>query len=359
MADEPDRDSKTEDPSEKKLEDALRKGNVPFSREPALLASVLAMLAVFAFQVGPDSLRLAQALAMLLQQPGEWRLDEGGMALHLLRQVAWLALAFLLPLLVVFVVAALAASLAQNRPRVVLDRIRPQWSRLSPRKGARRLFGAQGWAEFLKAVFKFVAISVIVAVLLKTEVGHVMATALQDPRLLPSVLLELAIKLLAAVALTAALLALADYAWTRRHWWRSLRMTRQEVKDEHKELDGDPIVKARRLSLARDRLRRSMLAAVPKATVVVTNPTHFAVALRYERERDAAPVVVAKGQNLIALKIREIAQENGVPVVENRQLARSLYRQVEVDQMIPPELYAAVAEIIHYVLSLRGQPVTG
>lgn len=359
MADEPDKDSKTEDPSEKKISDALRKGNVPFSREPALLASVMAMLIIAAFMLGPKSLQMTQGLAALLEQPHAWRLDSGSAALHLLQQTGRLMLAFLVPLFTVFVVAAVVASVAQNPPRLAPKRVKPELSRLSLKKGAKRLFGAQGWVEFAKACFKFTAISIIVAVLLRSETGHVMNTVLQDPRALPAVLLSLSLKLLSAVVLAAVVLALADVAWSRRHWWMNLRMTRQEVKDEHKQLDGDPIVKARRLSLARDRLRRSMLAAVPKATVVITNPTHYAVALRYDGERDAAPVVVAKGQNLIALKIREIARENDVPIVENRSLARALHKQVEVDQMIPPEFYAAVAEIIHYVMNLRRQGVAG
>ncbi len=359
MAEEADKDSKTEEPSEKKISDAMEKGNVPFSREPAVLASVMAMLIVAAFQVGPGVLDITQGLAGFIERPGEWNFAEAGAALHLARQVGWLGLAFLVPLLTVFMVAALVASLAQNTPRLVVKRIRPELSRISPKKGMKRLFGAQGWVEFLKACFKFAAVSVIVAVLLRSETGHVMNTVLQDPRLLPAVLLELSLQLLSAVVLAAVVLAVADHAWSRRYWWNNLRMTRQEVKDEHKELDGDPIVKARRLSLARDRLRRSMLAAVPKATVVLTNPTHYAVALRYEQGRDAAPVVVAKGQNLIALKIREIAQNSGVPVMENKALARALYRQVEVDQMIPEEFYVAVAEIIHHVLSARRQPITG
>jgi len=353
MAEEADRDSKTEDPSEKKIADARRKGNVPHSREPALLASLLAMLVVAAFLTGRGALSVAAKLMIFLDRPGQWRFDEGAVALQVLRRTGAEALRFLAPMFVIFVVAALAASFSQNLPRIVTRRIRPDFSRISPRKGLKRLLGSQGWVEFGKALFKFSAISLIVAVLLKSQAGYVMAAVLQDPRLLPRLLLELSMKLLAAVALAAVVLAAADFAWSRRFWWMNLRMTRQEIKDERKELDGDPIVKARRLSLARDRLRRSMMAAVPRATVVIANPTHFAVALRYDGARDAAPVVVAKGQNLVALKIREIAQENGVPVIENKSLARALHARAQVDQMIPEEFYPAVAEIIHYLHSLE------
>ncbi len=351
MAEEPDKDSKTEDPSEKKISDAIRKGNVPHSREPAILASFLAMLAVATFQLGPASLSLSSALMMFLEKPEQWLLEGPGAALHLVQRVFVVLLAFMAPIFAVFVVAALAAALSQNPPRIVFRRIRPEFSRISPRKGLKRIFGAQGWVEFLKALFKFLSVSVIVAVLLRSEAGHIMQTARQGPIMLPGVILQVALKLVAAVVLVSVVLAVADFAWSRRYWWLNLRMTRQEVKQEHKDQDGDPVVKARRLSLARERLRRSMMAAVPQATVVITNPTHYAVALRYEAERDAAPVVVAKGQNLIALSIRRIASEAGVPVVENKTLARALHAQAEVNQMIPEEFYPAVAEIIHYVMT--------
>ncbi|WP_038035840.1 flagellar biosynthesis protein FlhB [Thermopetrobacter sp. TC1] len=359
MAEEPDKDSKTEDPTEKRIADAIEKGNVPFSREPAVLASILAMLVVAAFFIGPGSPKLAQSLAAFLERPGEWRLDAGEDAFRLIGHVAGIAFLFLLPLFLAFIIAGISASLIQNPPRIAFKRIQPELSRISPKKGMKRIFGAQGWVEFAKALAKFAAVSGVVAMLLRTQSGWILLSLQAAPQALPEILLKLAMDLLAAVAVAALVLAAADFAWSRRYWWLNLRMTRQEVKDERKDLEGDPIVKARRLSLARDRLRRSMMAAVPQATVVITNPTHYAVALRYEREKDAAPVVVAKGQNLIAQKIREIAQEHDVPIVENKALARALYAQVEINQMIPPEFYAAVAEIIHYVMTRTRQAISG
>ena len=169
----------------------------------------------------------------------------------------------------------------------------------------------------------------------------------------------MASRLVATMAVAAVVLVAADIVWSRVYWQRELRMTRQEVKDELKQADGDPIVKARLRSLARDRMRKRMMAAVPRATLVIANPTHFAVALRYVREEGGAPLVIAKGQDLIALKIREIADEHGIPVIEDKALARSLYKAVEVDKMIPPEFYKAVAEIVFYVIGrqARTRPV--
>ena len=160
-------------------------------------------------------------------------------------------------------------------------------------------------------------------------------------------------QLLISFSVAVVAIAAFDFAWSRFSWRRQLRMTKQELKDEQKEIEGNPMVKARMRSLARDRIRRQMMANVPKATVVVANPTHFSVALRYKPPTDYAPVVVAKGQDILALRIREIAVENDVPVIENIPLARALYKQVEVDQVIPQEFYQAVAELIRYINSQK------
>jgi flagellar biosynthetic protein FlhB len=172
-----------------------------------------------------------------------------------------------------------------------------------------------------------------------------------EPSALPSLLLKLVERALSTLAVATLVLVAADLVWSRVFWHRELRMTRQEVKDELKQVDGDPIVKARLRSLARDRSRKRMMAAVPRATLVIANPTHYAVALRYLREEGGAPLVVAKGQDLIALRIREIAAEHRIPIVENKELARSLYRSVQIDKMIPPEFYKAVAEIVFFLMA--------
>jgi flagellar biosynthetic protein FlhB len=191
----------------------------------------------------------------------------------------------------------------------------------------------------------------------QTDVTNAM---FMEPGALPGLILSMVGRVLSTVAVATLVLVAADLVWSRLFWQRDLRMTRQEIKDELKQVDGDPIVKARLRSLARDRLRKRMMAAVPRATLVIANPTHYAVALRYVREEGGAPLVVAKGQDLIALKIREIAVEHGIPVIENKALAKSLYRSVEVDEMIPPEFYKAVAEIVFFLFARQAQarPVT-
>jgi flagellar biosynthetic protein FlhB len=195
--------------------------------------------------------------------------------------------------------------------------------------------------------------------LLRSQSDAVLSAIFLDPKALPDEILGISMRLLSAVCIATVLLVAADLVWARLHWLRDLRMSRQEIKDEAKELEGNPLVKARLRSLALDRARKRMIAAVPKATLVIANPTHYAIALQYVREKGGAPLVVAKGQDLIALKIREIAEANNIPVIEDKALARSMYDSVEVDQMIPPEFYRAVAELLHFLQARAGRAVTG
>jgi flagellar biosynthesis protein FlhB len=201
----------------------------------------------------------------------------------------------------------------------------------------------------LKSFFKFLAVAVIVVVMLQGEQTKFVNAVYLEPGALPEAILTIAMKLLAGLAIATLMIVGADLLWARIHWRNELRMTRQELKEELKESEGDPLVKARMKSLARDRRRRSMIAAVPRATLVIANPTHYAVALRYVREEGGAPHVLAKGKDLLALMIRQIAEQHEIPVFEDKALARSMYDAVEVDRMIPAEFYRAVAELIHIV----------
>jgi flagellar biosynthetic protein FlhB len=162
-------------------------------------------------------------------------------------------------------------------------------------------------------------------------------------------------KITVVILFATGLLAIVDFFWTRHHWYTSMRMTKQEVKDEFKQSQGDPIVKARIRSIGRDRARRRMMSNVPRATLVITNPTHYAVALRYAQGENEAPMVVAKGQDLVALKIREVAEQHNIPIFEDPPLARSMFAQVSIDGVIPPPFYKAVAELIHRVYALRAK----
>jgi flagellar biosynthetic protein FlhB len=360
MAETADKESKTEEPTERRIQDSVEKGNVPVSREASTFASMVGILVIAAFFLPERSARLALALRQLLDDPGGWSLANGSDARHLVSAVGSEAAWFLLPVIATLTVAGLVASFLQNAPKLVPNRIKPQLSRISVREGTKRVFGVRGQTEFLKATSKFVAVALVVLVILRSDQLRVMSAIYTDPAALPSLILGLAMKVLAAVSVATIVIVAVDLVWSRLHWRRDLRMTKQELKDEIKQSEGDPLVKSRLRSLARDRARRRMIAAVPHATLVVVNPTHFAVALRYVRAQGGAPLVVAKGQDLVALKLREVAEDHDVPVVEDKPLARSLYDAVEVDQMIPPEFYKAVAEIIYFLQSEgRSKAVAG
>jgi flagellar biosynthetic protein FlhB len=353
MSDAPDKESQTEEATEKRIHDSIEKGDVAHSREAALFASLIASLLFLAFFLRSGAARFVGALQSLIDQSGQYRLAEGRNALALLDSVAQAAGAFAAPAFIVAILTGVIASVAQNPPRLVGERIAPKFERISLRAGWSRLFSVRGATEFAKSVVKLGAVGLIAVMAVKDEIAGAVATILSDPANLVDRLLSMSLRLVASVAVFSGVLAAADLVWSRIHWKRDLRMSRQDVKDEQKQLQGDPMVKARLRSIALERSRKRMMSAVPTATLVVANPTHFAVAMRYLREEGGAPKVVAKGRDLIALKIREIAEAHDIPVIEDKALARSLYDRVEIDMMIPPEFYRAIAEIIHF-LNNRG-----
>lgn len=346
MSEAPDKESKTELATDKKLQDAREKGNVPVSREPANLAFLMTGLLVFGVLLELSIRRLSPTLAILLQEAGQSRLDNEADAIAFVRAVGIDVVIGIAPMVLAFALAGILASVLQNAPSPVGSRIAPQFSRLSLTKGLGRMFGLAGLTEMGKTLFRFLAFVACGLMLMQYIRVEVQNSALMDP--LQSLFLtrNATIAVLFALLIASVLLLMLDLPMTQVFWRRELKMTKQEVKDEHKDMDGDPHIKARRRAIARSRLRRMNLAAVPKATVVIANPTHFAVALQYIREEGGAPKVVAKGQDLIALEIRRIAEENSVPVIEDKLLARSLYAKVDVDQMIPVEFYRIVAEIL-------------
>ncbi|TIU61968.1 MAG: flagellar type III secretion system protein FlhB, partial [Mesorhizobium sp.] len=233
-------------------------------------------------------------------------------------------------LLVLLVVAGVGASVFQNMPQFVGERVRPQLSRISIAKGWSRMFGVQGLVEFLKSLGKLGFAVVVLGFTLSEDHRRLLAGMITNPVAFGLVIRSIAVDILVAIVFVMGLIAVADFVWSRFHWRRDLRMSKQEIKDEMKQSEGDPIVKSRLRSLARDRARRRMMTAVPRATLIIANPTHYSIALKYVREEDSAPMVLAKGQDLVALKIREIAREHNIPIFEDVALARSMYKQVSV-----------------------------
>jgi flagellar biosynthetic protein FlhB len=354
MAEAPDQESKTEQPTEKKIRDALEQGKIPVSREASIFASMAALMVIQSFLIGQGVQQLVPTLKGFLDDPDGIRLSTGADAQNLMSVVGLEAMRFMLPLVIVLIAFGLAASLLQNAPRLVLDRIQPNFSRISPAQGWSRIFGAQGFVEFAKAVFKLVSVSLVVGFMLRASEARAFEAMYTDPAALPEMILTIAMRIVSAICITTILLVALDLAWSRFHWRRELRMTRQELKDEHKQAEGDPLVKARLRSLARDRSRRRMIASASKASLVIANPTHYAIALRYRRDENPAPLVLAKGADAIALKIRAVAEQNNIPVIENKALARALYEAVQVDQVIPSEFFRPVAEIIYFLQSQQS-----
>jgi flagellar biosynthetic protein FlhB len=350
---ETDNDQKTEQPSQRKLTSARQRGQVIQSREVNNLFMLGAGAAIVLLLSPSLARNLTMTLARFLDPAS--LMSEGGVRWEAVRLLfGEIAGAFVLPL-VLIVVAAAAGSLVQTGLVLATEKIGFDMERLSPIAGFKRLFSLRATLEFLKGVAKFAVVMAIVGGLLLPEMGRLEVLVSASMAALAADIYRLLIKIALGALVMVALLALADYGYQRVSFLRSMRMSKQEVKEEQKQSEGDPMVKARLRQIRMERARKRMMAAVPGASVVVTNPTHFAVALKYEMGDKGAPKVVAKGADLIAQKIREIAEENEVPLVENPPLARALYASVEIDHEIPAEHYRAVAEIINYVFRLKGK----
>ena len=253
MAEASDKESKTEEPTEKKIRDSLEQGKIPVSREASIFASMAALMVIQSFLIGQGVQQLVPTLKGFLDDPDGIRLSTAADAQNLLSVVGLQAMRFLLPLVIVLIAFGLAASLLQNAPRLVLDRIQPNFSRISPAQGWSRIFGAQGLVEFAKSVFKFVSVSLVVGFVLRASEARAFEAMYTDPAALPEMILTIAMRLVSAISIATIVLVALDLAWARFHWRRELRMTKQELKDELKQAEGDPLIKARLRSLARDR----------------------------------------------------------------------------------------------------------
>ncbi len=351
MAEESDLE-KTEDPTPKRLQDARERGQVARSRELATFAGLLAGGAVLLFAGGQLSTAMGDLLSRSLRFDRREAFDTGA-ALARLFDLPMDALVALLPLMGVVMVALIGSSLLLSGWVISGEPLAPQFSRINPISGIARIFSVVGLVELLKSVIKTVFLGGVAAWFLWTHVEEWLQLA--DGDLASSVesgLRRIGEGMIWVVA-ALALVALIDVPFQVWNFRKQLRMTKDEVKREAREQEGDPQIKARIRQLQRAAARRRMMANVPKATVVVTNPEHYAVALRYDGNQMSAPRVLAKGIDLIALRIREIAAENDIPTLESPPLARALYAHSELEQEIPAELYTAVAEVLAWVYSLE------
>ncbi|MCA0355860.1 MAG: flagellar biosynthesis protein FlhB [Proteobacteria bacterium] len=350
MADDTDPESKTEEPSAKKLSDARAKGDVIKSADIPQLASLAGAVSVILLAGGWLTRDLMAALTPFIAHAGTIDLTSGG-AMVVLKQALMAALPPLVLVMVVTAFAGAAAHIAQTGFLLTPEKIKPDFNKLDLVKGLGRIFGPDGIVQFLKSAVKFLVTGVIAYFVLKPHVGEVRNLVGMDPAALIPEAMKLSKSLLIAVILLLVATSAFDYFWQRMRFMNRMRMTLQEVKEEFKQSDGDPHIKGKRRQIQMQRSRQRMMQAVPKATVVVMNPTHYAVALKYEQGETPAPLCVAKGVDELALKIRAIAEEHGVPVLEDPPLARALYASVEVDEEIPVEHFEAVAKVISFILN--------
>ena len=353
MADDVDDSQRTEEPSGRKLSKARERGQVAQSREINNWFMIGTALGLVAFGGGPIARTIGLSLRRYIEAPHELSV-EGALWRAVTDTLGTIGIALALPL-ILLVVAALAGSLVQTGLLFAPEKLSPKLDNISPMKGFSRLFSARGLMEFGKTLAKLAVVVAVVVALMRPELVRLPLMSGLDPGEMLGEIARLTGRLGLGVFVALSFIAMLDYGFQRFSFMKSMRMSKQEVKEEFKQSEGDPMIRARLRQIRMDRARKRMMAAVPTASVVVTNPTHLAVALKYELGTEGAPTVVAKGAELIAARIREIATENKVPIVENPPLARALYANVEVDQQIPPEHYKAVAEIIGYVFRLQGK----
>jgi flagellar biosynthetic protein FlhB len=351
MADENDTSDKTEDPTQKRLDDAHDRGDVAKSQEINtwfVISGATLVLSTFSGSIGGGILMPLRNLIV-----NSWMIRADGPGLLALARSLELAViaAIGMPLLML-ALAAIAGNMVQHRLVWSAETLKPKLSKISPGAGAKRIFGKQAAANFAKGVFKVIALGAVMTAILWPERHRLESFMHFDPAMILDVTTNLTVHLMGAVVAMLAVVAIADYLFQYRQWFERQKMSLREMKEEFKQSEGDPHVKARLRQLRAARMKKRMMAAVPKASVVITNPTHYSVALSYERGM-SAPVCLAKGADNIALKIREVAKAHDIPIVENVPLARALYATVEIDGEIPVEHYHAVAEIIGYVMGLR------
>ncbi|MFH0301503.1 flagellar biosynthesis protein FlhB [Bradyrhizobium sp. 31Argb] len=352
-----DSDDKTEDPTQKRLDDAHAKGDVAKSQEVNtwfVIASGTLVLSTFSTSTAAGILTPLRNLIA-----NSWMIRTDGPGLLSLMQTLGIAViaAIGVPLLMLML-AAIAGNMIQHRLVWSAESLTPKFSKISPGAGFKRIFGKQAAANFLKGIFKVVALGAVMTAVLWPEWHRLESLLRIDVASILPATTSLTVHLMGAVVAMLAAVAIADYFFQYRQWYERQKMSVQEMKEEFKQSEGDPHIKGRIRQLRQQRMKKRMMASVPKASVIITNPTHYSVALAYDRNMQA-PVCVAKGVDIIAFKIREIAKDHDIPIVENVPLARALYATVDIDEEIPVEHYHAVAEIIGYVMGLKRRWLSG
>ncbi|MBW8813181.1 MAG: flagellar biosynthesis protein FlhB [Caulobacterales bacterium] len=349
MSEGPDRESRTEEATPQRLQRARDEGDVVKTMDLGSFATLAASTGVVLGVGGWMARNLVSQLTPFFARPDSINLQGGG-GVAVFRYALMAAAPAVLVVLLTTGLSGAAASVLQTGLRLTPGKLKPDFSKLSLQKGLERLFGPDGVVMFLKSLVKVFITGAIAWSTLKPFVPQMLMLSELDPIAMLPFCLDVLKRLVFAVAALTLSIAAVDWLWQRQRFMARMRMSHQEIKEDFKNTDGDPHVKARQKQIRNERARRRMMQAVPQATVVVMNPTHYAVALKYDSMETPAPLCVAKGMDSLALKIRAVAEEAGVPVVEDAPLARALYASVEIDEMIPAAHYEAVAKVIGFIL---------
>lgn len=354
MAEGDDDSERTEEPTSKRIEDAINKGQVAFSREVTSFL-FFAFICFFIIFLIPYLGRLSVGeISKFITKPEDIAINKENISGIFISVVLSLAKIISIPVFLVFFLV-LFSSFAQNGIIFSSEPLIPKLEKISPLAGLKRLFSLRSLIEFLKGILKISVVAIIAYIIIKNDLTKIIALPELGPFGIASYTIKIAFKLAVSVAIMMFFVAIIDYVYQKYEFIKNLRMTRQELKEEFKQSEGNPEVKAKLKQIRESRARKRMMAQVPKADVVIRNPTHFAVALQYLQDKMNAPKVLALGQDLVALNIIKIAEENKVPVIENRPLAKALYQSAQLDEEIPIEHYKAVAEIIAYVYKLKNK----
>ncbi len=352
MADE-DKDSKTEEPTGKRLNEAKQKGNLARSEEVGHWFMLAGATAVIALLATPLANGMMTMFTPFFEQPHQIAVTPENMVNMAGRVGEGVAL-MMLPILFLLMLAGIAGQLFQNPPAFTFEKIKPELKKISPISGLKKIFAIHNVIEFVRSLIKLAVVVALVMLVIWPDREILPLIITMDPLMITRMITSETLLLLGAILAVLGVIAAADLLYQRWKHVKDLRMTKQEVKDEHKQAEGDPHIKGRLRSLRAERSRQRMMQAVPRADVVVTNPTHYAVALEYDQDKMGAPVMIAKGADLVAKRIRDLAKENGIPIVSNPPLARALYA-IDVGREVPEEQYKAVAEVIGYVMRLDGE----
>ena len=357
MADEKKEQERTEEATPRRREEVREKGQVAKSCELASVAVLGASLVYFYFGASGLMTRIMDMMKAHFIRAGSLTLTIDTLPSFVI-EMALQSSAILAPFLIMVVVAGLAANLLQVGFMFSPKSIAPKFSKIDPLKGFERMFSLRSLSELVKSVLKIIIIAMVAWLTVRSEIASTLPLMDQDANAILIYISRVSFKILAMTCWVLLALAVLDYVYQKWEFERSIKMTKQEIRDENKQTEGDPLIKSRIRRLQREAARKRMMAAVPKADVVITNPQHLAVALHYAPEKMNAPVVVAKGADFMAAKIREIAASHRIPIIENKPLAHLLYRLVQLDQAIPETLYKAVAEILALVDSMKtnGNP---